>query len=33
VPPLKSIPKLRPLKIKNNKEIITREKERILNCL
>jgi hypothetical protein len=31
VPPLKSIPKLRPLKIKKNNEITTNDRERMLN--
>ena len=33
VPPLKSIPKFKPLKIKKNNDITTRETERMLNLL
>ena len=33
VPPLKSIPKFKPLNIKKNKETTTKEIERILNLL
>ena len=33
VPPLKSIPKFKPLNVSNNRETITKDTERILNLL